>query len=199
MKHPRRWDLFAAAALLACSPAWAQYKVVGPDGKITYTDRPPTAEQGKLAPAQASGSGDAALPYALRSVVARFPVVLYTIANCDPCDRGRDLLRTRGVPFRERTATTQADLEAWTRLIGSQQAPVLSVGGQMLRGLQVESWNSYLDAAGYPRDSRLPSTYVAPPPQPLAEPKAPPPAAEPAPAPAAPPAPPPPASGGFRF
>ena len=37
----------AAVAMLLCGVtvgALAQYKIVGPDGKITYTDKPPTAQ-----------------------------------------------------------------------------------------------------------------------------------------------------------
>ena len=40
--HPLIQATIAAAASLALTPAFALYKVVGPDGKITYTDRPPT-------------------------------------------------------------------------------------------------------------------------------------------------------------
>jgi hypothetical protein len=32
-----------------------------------------------------------------------------------------------------------------------------------MRGLAPEVWGSYLDAAGYPRESRLPATYQFPP------------------------------------
>ena len=35
--------LWIASAALLAGPAFAQYKVVGPDGRITYTDRPPPA------------------------------------------------------------------------------------------------------------------------------------------------------------
>ena len=200
----QRWASVACTALLASTPAWALYKVIGPDGKVTYTDRPPVTEQGKAVPVGQPGAeaGGAALPYALRNAVSRFPVVLYTTPECEPCDRGRDLLRTRGVPFQERVASSPADIEAWQRRIGSQEAPVLAVGGQMLRGLAVDSWHNYLDVAGYPRESRLPAGYAPPAPQPLvprapaaasaasAEPAAPARAPEPAP---------PPASGGIRF
>ena len=37
--------------------------------------------------------------------------------------------------------------------------PTLTIGAQTLRGLAPEVWNSYLDGAGYPRESRLPKTY----------------------------------------
>ena len=37
-----------------------------------------------------------------------------------------------------------------------------SEGQQPLRGLSAESWNAYLDSAGYPRESRLPVGYQFP-------------------------------------
>ena len=76
--------------------------------------------------------------------------------------------------------------------------PVLAIGGQQLKGLTPDTWNSYLDLAGYPRESRLPAGYAFAAPQPLTERPA---AAA---APAAKPAEPPaaeatPAPGSFRF
>jgi len=199
----------AVAALTLAAPAWALYKVIGPDGRITYTDVPPTGTQDVVKPLSGSGAASAAasdpgLPFALRGVAARFPVTLYTIPDCEPCNRGRQALRQRGIPFRERTAATEADREVWQREVGELRAPALKIGEKILHGLALDTWNSYLDAAGYPLDSRLPPNYVQAEPQPLAPPSAavPKPAAapapaRPAPAPAAPP--PPPASGGFKF
>jgi glutaredoxin len=193
----------ASAALLLCAPAWAVYKVVGPDGKVTFTDRPPTETQGKVVPLNASGAeagGTAALPYELRTIASRFPVTLYTVPNCGPCDEGRALLRQRGVPYQERVAGgTDADVQAWLQRLGSKDAPGLTIGGQVVRGFAASTWNSYLDAAGYPRQSKLPPGYSAPAPQPLVA-QAPTPAPAPASDAAAPAAPAPaPAPGGFKF
>lgn len=155
------------AALLLAAAAQAQYKIVGPDGRITYTDRPPPAAQGeRVVPLSRIGeepSGSAALPLELRQVAARYPVTLYTAADCAPCDTGRQLLRERGIPYAERTASTAEDSLALERLSGGREVPVLTIGGQVLRGLQTDSWNSYLDAAGYPRESKLPAGYRQPP------------------------------------
>lgn len=198
-----RWIVVACAAWVCGAPAWALYKVVGPDGKVTYTDRPPVGnEAGKAVPLDAMGRvapADNALPFALRSVASRFPVTLYTVPSCQPCDRGRDLLRQRGVPFQERTATNEADRQAWQQQFNTAEAPVLTIGSQQMRGLQADQWNSYLDAAGYPRDSRLPSTYSPPAPQPLTDHSA---AADERASvakPSAPPPPPPPPASGIRF
>jgi glutaredoxin len=200
-KHLHRVGGAACAALLLASPAWALYKVVGPDGKVTFTDRPPTDAQGKVVPVDGTGaevSGNAALPYELRTIASRYPVTLYTVANCGPCDEGRALLRQRGVPYQERVAgSTPADLQAWQQRLGTKDAPGLTIGGQVVRGFSASTWNDYLDAAGYPKQSKLPPTYTPPAPQPLVQAAAPAPQPEqaaPAPAPAPPPAP-----GGFKF
>jgi hypothetical protein len=45
--------------------------------------------------------------------------------------------------------------------------PSASIGAQGLRGWNAAEWASYLDAAGYPRESRLPRNWQPPPAQPL--------------------------------
>lgn len=184
------------AALAAATPSQALYKVIGPDGKVTYTDRPPTSAQGKVSPLGGRSEAAAAevpLPAELRPVVARYPVSLYTTTgNCEPCDAARALLRQRGIPFAERQVISNEDGEALQRLSGGRDAPTLSIGAQTLRGLSADVWHGYLDSAGYPRESRLPPSYQNPAPTPLAERRETPPAraaAPVAPAPAAPTAP----------
>lgn len=169
--------LLIAAAVCAPYPAQAQapaqYKVIGADGKVTYTDRLPATIQGKVTALAARGgvaAGDAVLPLELRQVVARYPVTLYVMAQgCEPCEAARQLLRQRGIPLTEKQLQSAADVDALERLTGGRDAPVLSIGTQTLRGLAPEVWNSYLDAAGYPRTSRLPASYEYPPATPLVE------------------------------
>lgn len=177
--------LLVAAAL--AGPAHALYKVVGPDGKVTYTDRP-TAE-GRATPVGARAQApvqEVPLPPELRQVASRYPVTLYTtMGACDPCEAGRQLLRQRGVPYAERQVSSAADAEALQKLTGGREAPVLTVGGQVLRGLASDVWNSYLDSAGYPKESKLPAGWQNPAPTPLTEQRSASPAT-PAPAPAAP-------------
>ncbi len=151
-------------ALFAAVSAQAQYKVVGPDGKVTYTDRPPATSASKVTSlgnrSTAAGPTDAALPLELRQPAARYPVTLYTVTgSCEPCEAARQLLRQRGVPYAEKQVVGPEDSEALERLSGGRDAPTLAIGTQMMRGLAPEVWGSYLDAAGYPRESRLPPGY----------------------------------------
>ena len=210
--------LLLPALLVTAGTAFAQYKVVGPDGRVTYTDRPPTgaaaapaAPTPTVAPAAATpaaaGTPVAALPLPLREVATRFPVTLFAAPECAPCDDGRRYLQERGVPFIEKLADANIDREVWRQAAGSSEAPVLLVGQQLLRGYSPAAWASYLDSAGYPAASVLPRSYRAPAPQRFGAPTPPPeraPAARaaaqaPAPTPAAPPPPPANAASGFRF
>lgn len=190
----------------ACSPSWAQYKVVAPDGSVSYTDRPPLTSNVRITPLARQGSRAPAgpeigLPPELRTATQRHPVTLYATADCGPCDSGRRMLQQRGVPYIEKRILNEDDAAALERLVGGRTVPALSIGAQPLRGFAEADWNSYLDAAGYPRESKLPKGWAAAEATPLVErtvPVAPAPrVAAPAPAPV-PPAPPP-ATGTIRF
>jgi glutaredoxin len=154
----------------AGAPALAQYKVVGPDGRVTYTDRPPASEEaGKVTPlrpqratAPAPGGTDSSLPFELRQLVQRYPVTLYAAPNCMPCDSARQLLQQRGIPYSERSILTEADAAALERLTTRRSIPSLTVGSQASSGYIAEDWTATLDAAGYPRESRLPRNWQPP-------------------------------------
>jgi len=169
-----RLHLLALAALLLAAPlAQAQFKVIGPDGKITYTDRAPSTSEGRVTALGARAQPEAAepdLPFEIRQVAAKYPVTLYTTTGvCDACVAGRQLLKQRGIPYVERQAVTSEDVDALEKLSGGRDAPTLTIGPQVLRGLAHDTWNQYLDAAGYPRESRLPASYQQRPIAPVVE------------------------------
>lgn len=206
----RTFNLTVMAALVGllavAGPVWAQYKVVGPDGRVTYTDRPVVPPAGgQVQPMRAAVAAAAAarapLPLELRTVAERFPVILYTSADCPPCDNARAMLQQRGIPHAERMVSSDDDTAALQRITNGRTVPALTVGGQALRGFLEADWQATLDLAGYPKESRLPRGWSAGPATPLVArapaPDAP--AAAPAPTPAPAPAEPAPASGGIRF
>ena len=111
--------------------------------------------------------GGVQLPFELRQVASRYPVVLYTGDNCAPCNSGRNLLNARGVPYTEKTVTTNEDAEALKRMAGEASLPFMTIGSQQLRGYSDTEWTQFLDAAGYPKQSALPSGFSRPAPSPL--------------------------------
>lgn len=164
--------IVSAWLALAVLPGQAQtvYRIVGPDGRVSFSDKPP-AERNKAtvlgAGGNASTTGGSQLPFELRQVASRYPVTLYSSSNCAPCGAGRGLLSSRGIPFSERTVTSDEDTEALQRLSGSNSLPLLMIGGQQLKGYSELEWVQFLDAAGYPSSSQLPAGYRNPAPEPL--------------------------------
>lgn len=164
--------LSAALALLtaAVQPAWAQYKVVAPDGSVTYTDRPQADPRARVSTLSRNGAlqpVDAALPADLRLLAQRYPVTLYTGNDCAPCESGRRLLQQRGVPYSEKRVSSEDEALMLERAVGGRTVPALTIGTQPLRGYSETDWTAYLDAAGYPRESKLPRNWQAPAVQPL--------------------------------
>ncbi|TAG29021.1 MAG: glutaredoxin family protein, partial [Verrucomicrobia bacterium] len=76
----------------------------------------------------AASGGDPSLPLELRQAAARYPVTLYTAADCPPCDSGRKLLQQRGIPYSERRVTSDEDAQALERLVGGRTVPSLTIG-----------------------------------------------------------------------
>lgn len=172
----RALSLVLAGLAMCCTAistsAQTVYRIVGPDGRVIFSDKPPaTAEQGKLVGTGVGARGETAsaggLPFELRQVVSKYPVTLYTASNCGPCDTGRALLTSRGVPFTERTVTTNEDTDYLKRLTGENSLPFLTIGTQKIKGMSDLEWTQYLDAAGYPKTSLLPSSYKNTAPTPL--------------------------------
>lgn len=166
MKRTRLYRATLAIALLGLAwgaAAQTVYRVIGPDGKLTFSDKPPiSANSGKVTENTsntASANTGANLPYELRQVVSRFPVTLYTTAECSPCNAGRAMLISRGIPFSERSVTTPEDSATLLRTMGDPALPLLVVGGQRIKGFAQAEWTQTLDAAGYPASSKLPSGY----------------------------------------
>jgi glutaredoxin len=154
--------------LAATASAQGVYRIVGPDGRVSYSDRPPADAKANPVGRQAgTGTPNAQLPYDLRQIASRYPVTLYTGKDCAPCNSGRNLLNARGIPYNERTISTPDDLEALRRINPDGNVPLLTIGSQRLKGYSDTEWTQYLDAAGYPKQSQLPGSYRRPAPTPL--------------------------------
>lgn len=164
-----RLSTMALLASVLASPVLAQgvYRIVGPDGRVSFSDQPPPASAparpvGSATAGAAANAGGGQLPFELRQVSGRYPVTLYTGRDCAPCNSGRNLLNARGIPYSEKTVETPQDGEALKRLSGETSLPLLTIGSQRIKGYSDGEWTQFLDAAGYPKQSVLPSSYRRP-------------------------------------
>jgi len=168
--RPARLALVALLLAGAAVGAMAQaYKIVGPDGQVTYTDKPPTPQDIRVNNGSGSSSSNSGgFPYETRQAMAKYPVTLYNTKDCAPCDRARQALRQRGVPFNEYSVLLDADFAAAQARFGNNVSfPVITIGNQTMTGYSSNDLQAYLDAAGYPAQARL-AGYSWPPATPLA-------------------------------
>jgi glutaredoxin len=158
-------------ALTCAGAALGQYKWIDKDGRVGFGDSPPRdAKSVQRLDMRGGENVDASkdFPYELRRAAERFPVTLYTASSCQPCDLARTFLRNRGIPYSERTVSTENDAEELKRISGGIRLPAMAVGRQVQVPFDPDAWTSTLDAAGYPRGSMLPRSYQPAAPQPLA-------------------------------
>jgi glutaredoxin len=152
--------------ILCAASAHAQlYKSVGPDGKVTYSDTPPSGSAKRVeTKAMATGGINSAnFPYELSEAVKNNPVTVYTGAKCVACDEGRKLLNARGIPYTEKTVASNEDIARLRQAGGESQLPLLLVGRNKHQGFEAGAWGATLTAAGYPETSKLPNSYRNPP------------------------------------
>jgi glutaredoxin len=163
----------ALVLLFAVSSAHAQlYKWVAADGSVSYSDKPPPATVTKVErKSLTSGPSLADLPYEVTQAAKANPVTLYTSQNCLGCDQGRKLLNDRGIPFSEKTVSSNEDIDRVQKIAGVAQFPLLIVGRSKQTGFDPGQWGNLLTAANYPTTNTLPKSYSNPPPEPAAPPK----------------------------
>ncbi|MEO7938957.1 MAG: glutaredoxin family protein [Burkholderiaceae bacterium] len=150
--------------MVAGAAAQTVYRIVGPDGKVTFSDKPPVTPANTTARSTSARAAEpnpavGNLPYELRQVLARYPVTLYSGVGCAPCNSGRLMLQGRGIPYTEYTVASNDDIDALQRLSGEKSLPLLTIGGQKIKGFAEAEWTQFLNAANYPTTSQLPPNF----------------------------------------
>ena len=154
-------SIVAATMMLASACVFAggtAYKWVDENGKVHYSDQPPPAGAKKIEQKKVGGNvvETNELPYALRETVNKYPVTLYATDCGEACDKARELLKTRGIPYTEKNPELKEASDELEKASGSRRIPVLQVGqGKVLQGFEQSQWDRELDAAGYPKTSVL--------------------------------------------
>jgi len=148
------------------APAGELYRWMDARGKVHYGDMiPPDANHVEEKKFSDVAAPDEYLPYETRRAQQNFPATLYVAENCtEYCDKARDLLGKRGIPFSEKALRTKEEIDAFKAISGFDSVPALSIGKTILKGFQADQWNNELDIAGYPKTApyRIPKASVAP-------------------------------------
>ena len=150
--------VIAAVALSFALGAHAQvYRWLDEKGRLHAGDTPPPSarevEKVRVAPTPT----EPVEPYALQLARKNNPVTLYTTPNCPLCERARELLKARGVPFSEKSVVTDQQVEELERVVGRNALPSLVVGTKIQDGFAESLYQAMLDGAGYPKKGALPA------------------------------------------
>ena len=126
------------------------YRWVDEKGNVEWRDTPPPASAKKVEQRRAGGSmiETSTLPYSVQVATKNFPVTLWTTKCGAACDQAKTHLARRGVPYTEKDP--QAEVEAFQKLTGGNEVPVLYVGKTQIKGYLASQYDAALDAAGYP-------------------------------------------------
>jgi glutaredoxin len=160
--------LLASPIVSALAQAGEVFRWTDAQGKVYYSDQPPPASAKQSS--RVSGKGNVIdvdkESFASRLAREKNPVVLYANA-CGPiCDQARDHLNQRGIAFTSKDPSKEPEIALeLKKLVGSLEVPVIVVGKTHTKGFERSSWDSLLDAAGYPKTPLIP-TKAAPPKQP---------------------------------
>jgi Domain of unknown function (DUF4124) len=165
LESRRKWGLamknrvvaFVLISIAAAPASAAQlYRSIDAQGRVEWRDTPPSegAKQVEQRRVQGNLAATQPVPYGMQQAAKHFPVTLWT-ANCgSACDKAKSHLARRGIPYTEKDA--QADRDGLRKATGGLEVPVLVVGRDALKGYAASTWDTALDAAGYPRPHTVP-------------------------------------------
>lgn len=137
--------------LSAAASAQSMYKSVGPDGRIAYTDSPPT--KGRIEKTLKFESAPASpLPLyyietlrKLRASAAASAavgdVVLYSAVWCAYCKKAKAYLGSKGIAYQEIDIDTSAGMAAFAQVGGGKGIPLLVTASQRIQGFSTASYD----------------------------------------------------------
>lgn len=153
-------NIALAAALISFAAhcgAQVLYKSIGPDGRVTYTDRPPA--EGTIAKTmRVEDLPNTALPTktlaeleqlrksAPKVTVMPTGVVLFSASWCGYCRLARGYLAQKGIEYQEVDVDTPAGKLAFVQAGGRGGVPLLIANGHKLRGFTVQAYDTLFAA-----------------------------------------------------
>lgn len=142
-----KWPAFLLLAFALCAqPAQAEiYKVIGADGRVSYTDKNPqsAAKTEKLNIQAYSGAPSASSPNA-----SARKVTLLSAQWCGACRQAKAYMNSRKIAFEEWDIDRSDYARAKMRELGANGVPVILVGKQAMVGFSAERLDAMLKNAG---------------------------------------------------
>ena len=149
--------------MLAGAHAETLYKVIGADGKTTYTDRPPADAKSTTA-MQFSDAPSTPLPDSVMKYQAELQkgmqgrlaqanrldaigtVTLFSATWCGHCTKAKAYLRSKGISFQELDIDTPGGGRAYFEAGGKRGVPLLMAGGKRLEGFSGDAYDYFFAA-----------------------------------------------------
>ena len=122
------------------------YKVVGPDGKITYTDKEPQASGGKSEKLNIQTYSGAPAVSTLATAVRR--VTILSAQWCGVCTKAKAYMKSRNIAFEEWDIDKSDFARAKMNELGARGVPVILVGNQKMVGFSETGLDAMLKKAG---------------------------------------------------
>ena len=151
--------------LCAATSVYAEtlYKVIGVDGRVTYTDLPPADRRSTLE-LKFTDAPVTSLPESVLKNQAEFakgmqnqsaqakkidvsgPTTLFSASWCGYCTQAKVYLRTKGIAFRELDIDTPAGGCAYFEAGGQRGVPLIMVAGKRLSGFSTGAYDHFFAA-----------------------------------------------------
>ncbi len=148
----KKVTLVTILLVTACSAQAEVFKWVDKSGVVHYSDQQPAGDGLKVEKKKIGGNViEGQDNYSLREAVKKFPVTVYMNDCGEVCNKAKELLTKRGVPFTQKNPEASAiDAAALKKRVGALEIPTMVVGDTNLKGFLESAWNAALTTAGYP-------------------------------------------------
>jgi glutaredoxin len=148
--------LLICSALAVTAPkAQSLYKSIGPDGKVVYSDKPPS--EGRIEKTmKLENLPSSALPASASSYVEQLRrmrassspatptagVVLYSAAWCGYCKKAKAYLSGKGIAYQEVDIDSNAGMLSFAQAGGGGGVPLLLASGQRVQGFSPAAYDA---------------------------------------------------------
>ena len=153
MNPPSIYPTAILLALFCTAPAVALTVVecVDQDGNSSFRDSCPP-EMTLKSKRELRGEPEPEAPPSTEEIARDNPVTLFVAPNCNACDLVRNLLETRGIPFAEKDASEDPQVQAELSTIteGPLVVPTVTIGEIKLTDYNKTEIESALSRAGFP-------------------------------------------------